>query len=352
MEEKIRKISALLMGVAVILTSLIITNPALVQGSFGFEKEQEPEPEKISGMELMDYHTAQAEEQKKTVLTHQMQIELPEGMNLEAVEVESNPLTQVVTITIPGIDQEYYVGHPLLGKSDHINDLTLGSSRDGGVIEVMLDKVYEIEASVEDSWLCLDFIPPRELYEKVLVIDAGHGGGQPGAVKQGVYEKELNLAILLELKALLDEHTDWKVYYTRTDDSDISLDARVQLANKSDANVFVSIHNNSTNDGKMSSYNGTEVMYDEKKPEEPLGTKHLSQILVEETTAVTGSKNRGVTNGNSIYIIRTSQVPVGLVEVGFMTNREELASLETPEYQKKAAQGIYNGILRAFEEGF
>lgn len=68
--------------------------------------------------------------------------------------------------------------------------------------------------------------------------------------------------------------------------------------------------------------------------------------------AVTGSLNRGLTKGNSIYVIRTSQVPVALVEAGFMTNEEELAKLNTAEYQRVIAQGIYNGILKAFEEGF
>lgn len=350
MEEKIRKLAALCMGALTVIASAAVLCLPAVEGSSG-EATQDPITEEISGLELMDYYTAQAEEQDK-LLVHQMQIELPKGMTMEEVQVESDVLSQRVTITIPGIDQEYYFEHPLLGSSDHINNLTLGSLRDAGVIEFSMDAVYEITSSVEDSWLYVDFVPPREGYEKVVVIDAGHGGGQPGAVKQDICEKDLNLAISLELKALLDQHTDWKVYYTRTDDSDISLDARVQLANKCQANLFISIHNNSTNDGTMSDYNGTEVMYDEKRQEESLGTRRLAEILAEEVTSCTGSKNLGLTTGNRIYIIRNSQVPVALVEVGFMTCREELAKLNSEEYQKTVAQGIYNGIIRAFEEGF
>jgi N-acetylmuramoyl-L-alanine amidase len=69
-------------------------------------------------------------------------------------------------------------------------------------------------------------------------------------------------------------------------------------------------------------------------------------------TAALGSKDIGLVKGDSIYIIRTSEVPVALIEVGFMTNREELANLNTQEYQKLAAQGIYNAIEQAFEEGY
>lgn len=65
-----------------------------------------------------------------------------------------------------------------------------------------------------------------------------------------------------------------------------------------------------------------------------------------------GSKDNGVTYGNSIYIIRNSEVPVALIEVGFMTNQEELDNLTSPGYQKRAAQGIYDAIVRALDEGF
>lgn len=346
MDEKIRKLSALIMGILTVIVSITVAVLPTVMA-----EENNTETEKISGLELMDYYTAQVEDQEE-VLKHQMQIELPEGTTDEAVAVESDVLSQLITITIPGIDQEYYFEHPLLGSSNHIDNLMLGSEKNAGIIEITMDAVYEVQMEIKDSWLYLDFIPPGELYEKVLVIDAGHGGGQPGAVKQGIQEKDLNLAILLELKELLDQHEDWKVYYTRTDDSDVSLDQRVQLANKSHANLFLSIHNNSTHDGKMSDYNGTEVMYDEKRQEEVLGTMRFAQICLEETVAATGSRDLGLTKGNSIYIIRTSQVPVALVEVGFMTNAEELAKLNSEEYQKIAAQGIYNGIVRALEEGF
>lgn len=348
MDERIRQVSAWVMAFLVLATfAAVLWLPDVPAPAAPVEDADGM----VSGMELMDYYTAQAEEEE-VPLTHHMQIELPEGTTDADVTVESDALSQLVRITIPGVGMDYYNDHPLLGSSDHIDNLMLGIVGDDGLVEVTTNEVYEVEHRVEDSWLCLDFIPPRDLYEKVLVVDAGHGGDQPGAIKQGIREKDLNLEIVLELKALLDQHPEWKVYYTRTDDSDISLEARVQLANKAHANLFLSVHNNSTNDGKMSDYNGTEVMFDEQKPEEPLGTKRFAQIMLEETVAATGSRDLGLTKGNSIYIIRTSQVPVALVEVGFMTNQEELTKLDSEEYQKQVAQGLYNGILRAWEEGF
>ena len=214
--------------------------------------------------------------------------------------------------------------------------------------------MFEVQSTFADGYLYIDFLAPHDIYDKVVVIDAGHGGRMPGATIQNKCEKDIDLAIVLQLKQIFEENPNDKigVYYTRTDDSNPSFEQRVELANKADADIFISVHNNSTVSGKMSSVNGTAVMYDELREETPQGTKALAQICVDEVSGVLGSRNRGIINGNEIYIIRNSKVPVALIEVGFMTNQAELNNLTSEDYQKKAAQGIYNAIMRAFNEGF
>ena len=152
------------------------------------------------------------------------------------------------------------------------------------------------------------------------------------------------------MKEILDTDEKIGVYYTRLDDSNPSYDERVGLANKAEADLFISIHNNSTTGSRLSKINGTQVMYDEEK--EDAVSKDFARICLEEVTAACGSKDKGLVKGNDIYIIRTSEVPVALIEVGFMTNGEELAKLNSPDYQKQVAEGIYQAILRAFDEGY
>jgi len=101
----------------------------------------------------------------------------------------------------------------------------------------------------------------------------------------------------------------------------------------------------------MSKINGTQVMYSESDTKD-LGSRHLAQLCLDEVTGATGSTDKGLVEGDSIYIIRTSEVPVALIEVGFMTNQAELDNLNSEEYQKKTAQGIYQAIHRALEEGY
>ena len=341
MQEKLLKISTILLAVT-------IAAAAAVLNEYSVRLAAEEETHNMSVLERLDYYTAQADKEG-TVFEQQLRLELPQGTELADILVEQDYLHHLVTVKLPELEDDYFQEHPLLGKSSHIADLYM----EQGMIEITLDSVYETECTVEDGYLFLDFVKPKEMYQSVVVIDAGHGGKAPGATKQGILEKDLNLGIAMKLRTLLEE-TDQNigVYYTREEDKNPSFEQRVQLANEAEADLFISIHNNSTADGVMSSVNGTEVMYDEKKSEEGLSDRHLAEICLEETTAALGSKNNGLTKGNGIFIIRNSMVPAALIEVGFMTNQQELDLLKTEEYQMQAAQGIYNAIMRALAEGY
>ncbi len=341
MERKILKTSSILL----VITIAVAMGLKYYSNTYGKEMQQE----QMSGLKMLAYNTEQAEMSDEAEFEQQLCIELPQGMELDEVIIENDYVKQLITIQIPDVADNYFLEHPLLGRSNNINDLYMANGR----IEITMDAVYEPECTLEDGRLYLDFLQPQDIYDKVIVIDAGHGGGAPGAIKQGIMEKDINLAIVKELKELLDKNDrNIGVYYTRTEDVNPTFEQRAQLGGKAGANLFISVHSNSTVDGLMSSYNGTEVMYDELKSEEGFSSKRLAQICLEEATASMGSKNNGVTYGNSIYIIRNSEVPVALIEVGFMTNQQELNKLTSQDYQKKAAQGIYSAIMRALDEGF
>ena len=307
-------------------------------------EEQAEEKVEMNELEIIDTATA--------VVNRQLCLKLPEGVGGEDVSVTNNYVTQTVTIEIPGTNSSYFENYPLTGSSNHIDNLSYLQLAGEGVIEITMNQVYELEMEYDDSYYYFDFLTPQELYDKVVVIDAGHGGRASGATKQGVMEKDINLQILLQLKEIFDNSEEKiGVYYTRTDDSNPTLDQRVQLANKSNADLFISIHNNSTASGRMSSTSGTQVMYSESDTKE-LGSKKFAQICLEELTTGLGSRDKGLVKGDDIYIIRTSEVPVALIEVGFMTNKEELELLKSEEYQEKAAEAVYQSVLRAFEEGY
>lgn len=350
MEERVLKFSAgMLLCLTVVFSVLYMKLPdvktwAIARESVEYQPDEQEreEQENMNTLALKDTEIMDEENHM------QLRVALPSGVSGEQVELSNDYVTQTIRIAIPHTDDSYFQNYPITGSSDHIEELSYAQGKSVDIIEITTDQVYEIATEHDDEYYYLDFIEPKELYEYVVVIDAGHGGNDGGAEKSGVLEKDIDLAIVLALKELLDEsEADIKVYYTRTDDSNPSYERRVGLANKANADLFISVHNNSYK--RSSSIKGTEVMYSESF-EGIFTSERLAEICMEELTDALGSRDRGLLEGDSIYIINHSEVPVALIEVGFMTNKEELKLLNSAEYQEKTAEAIYKAIFRALEE--
>lgn len=300
-------------------------------------------------------NTPNESEKQEEVLEdkEQLYIELPEGLDGSNVSIENDYLNQVVTVRFDKGVENYAEAYRVYGSSNHIASLSYYKEGEAGVMEIQLDQLCEYSYMYKQGFLCLEFIDPHDIYDKVIVIDAGHGGRAPGAVKKDVYEKNLNLAIVKEIKALFDEIDDSsvKVYYTRLTDTNPTLAQRVGLANAAHADLFISIHNNASASGKFNEKNGTMVLYNQDDTSE-LSSKHFAEICLANVMESAGSNRRGLAKGNYVHIVKNSKVPVALIEVGYMTNTDELAKLQTAEYQKAVAQGVYNAVMQAFEEGY
>ena len=161
-------------------------------------------------------------------LDAQLEIGLPQSLSEEQIQIENDYVTQTVYIRFAHGVADYFEDYRIRGSSDHIAALSYYKDGEEGVIALSLDQVYELQSKYETGNLYLDFIDPHDIYDKVVVIDAGHGSRAPGAVKNGVSEKSIDLAIVLELKKLFDESDDnIGVYYTRTSDTNPTFDQRV-----------------------------------------------------------------------------------------------------------------------------
>lgn len=192
---------------------------------------------------------------------------------------------------------------------------------------------------------------------QIVVLDAGHGGQDGGAVSQsGLIEKEITLSIALYLRDFL-EQAGAMVIMTREDDRELaSEDAhrqgrrkkedlmnRVKLINTDYADLFVSIHLNSVNSTR---WRGAQTFYN------PLWTEseRLARFIQDELIRNLENTNRLPKKNQDILILRASQIPGVLVEAGFLSNPEEARLLSQAEYQKKVAAAIYTGILRYYSD--
>lgn len=211
----------------------------------------------------------------------------------------------------------------------------------------------------------------NEVAKRIVVLDAGHGGADSGAVgKLGgeeekkdstdgtenteseekedpnvikIYEKDLTLAITKKVKAIL-ENNGIAVSMTRTGDTLPTLVERPTQANNIDAALFVSIHINSV-DGN-SDANGIETFYASENNYNMYGTTSevFAKSLLKNMIAKTGATNRGVKVA-SHAVTKRCNMPASLVECGFISNQKELNLMLTEDYQNKLAQGIAQGII-------
>ncbi|MBE6915029.1 MAG: hypothetical protein E7471_00115 [Ruminococcaceae bacterium] len=181
-------------------------------------------------------------------------------------------------------------------------------------------------------------IPPfTSLEELVVVLDAGHGGSDPGAINEFVEEKEINLAVTLMVSDRLEE-AGVQVYLTREDDSHVSLSERTTFANELLANIFVSMHSNAAEDAP--SAHGIETYYYSDDREGAILASCVQKNVIETTEA----KNRKTKTAN-FYVCKNTLMPAVLVEMGFLTNANESLLMVTEEYQQLIADGIAEGIL-------
>ena len=191
---------------------------------------------------------------------------------------------------------------------------------------------------------------------KVIVVDAGHGVPDEGAESSnGTTEAETNLKIALKLQNLL-EQSGSTVILTRSDENAIyDLDSktlkqkkisdihnRVKIGNESQADIFVSIHLNKI---PQPQYDGWQTFYREGNEESATLAKQIQENL---NKTIDKENNRVAKTIDNIYIIKHVEIPITIVECGFLSNPEEEKKLLDDEYQNKLAWGIYNGIINYF----
>ncbi len=200
------------------------------------------------------------------------------------------------------------------------------------------DSVREAVPGVEENKPDTEF-PEQEKY--TVVLDAGHGGEDGGTVEQTATEKEINLAVVLKMRELL-ENQGICVVLTREQDIFIKLEERVRVANGEKADLFVSIHCNYYE--KDSSIYGLECYYCKGAED---GKYYAERIL--DTIEKSGEIVSRNAKPSGCYILKNTTVPAVLVETGYLSNYNERNQLISGEYQGKLAQELVEGIVEGLE---
>ena len=191
---------------------------------------------------------------------------------------------------------------------------------------------------------------------KVIVVDAGHGGKDPGVVVGDIIEKEITLGVSRKLATILAQ-AGAVVIPTRETDTELAnpagkkflswkredLNARIKTANSGNAQLFISIHVNSFRSGPGE--HGAQAFAQPGSKE----SKILAEVTQAELVRILGNNHRKAKEVD-YYILREAKMPATIVEIGFITNPKEGKLLKDPAYQSKVAYAIYAGIVKYCSE--
>lgn len=245
-----------------------------------------------------------------------------------------------------GIDNANKSQDPVIGFDVEYKNVDL--DKQDVVLTIKFDELYAPTLYKSEEGVYVSLKKPKDVYENIVVIDAGHGGKDSGTYSKGekYYEKDFNLSIVSLLKETFNDDKV-KVYYTRLDDETVYLNPRVNLANEVEADLFLSIHYNAS---EATSAGGSEVLYNEFDTNTSYTSKMFANNCLDEVVKVTKKVNRGLVKGNEMVIIGNANMPVALVEIGFMTNEEELSFLLDESNRKAIADALHQAVIKSLED--
>lgn len=266
-----------------------------------------------------------------------------EKIDTGSVKMEDHYLDGYFDVTLPG-DYESDYGYGTYDvKGTVVENIEVSTKGGNTTFRFKQNRISAYEVTDEGDSYAIRVKNPKEVYDKVLLLDAGHGGKDPGTSGNGMQEKNLNLTIAQKIAQKL-QGSGIKVYMTRDSDVYPENSTRAKTANDI-ADLMVSIHMNSGPE----TANGTETLYQVHANDNGarLTSKQLAEILQGKVVSATGNTNRGAKLWTDVLILNRTTVPSVIVEVIFITNTGDALKISNPAYQDQVAQAIADGIQEA-----
>ena len=284
--------------------------------------------------------------------TYQMKLVLPKGVSFKSIKHEDKYHEKAFVLTLEGDQREHFKKNPILYHSSVISKVTLSLNGSGNTeIKVNTHKIQGYKLNDCKDYVGINVANPSQIYDKIVVLDAGHGGKDPGALTSAVKEKDLALTIIYKFAKEYFNSTGSaiKAYWTRSDDTYIALADRAAFASQVEADLFISLHMNAAS---AQTAKGLEVLYGSNNEftMSGLDSKEMAAIFKKQLIDDLSMTDRGIKDRPNLVVLKSNEVPAVLIELGFITNSEDLKKLMTESFQKKTAASIYEATKLCFEK--
>lgn len=285
-----------------------------------------------------------------SVTNFSLSIPKPTGVSIANVSNQDLYQNKQFQIILAGDHLVFFQSHPIVINNNSIKNIATTKSGNNTVITFTTTTLVGYKIYENGNNLQVKIGKPQNIYKNILVLDAGHGGHDPGAQNKGTNEKDLTYKVLYTLmkEYFSSNAPDIKVYWTRTNDSYVTLANRAAFAKTVGADAFVSLHMNSATN---TSANGTEVYYSVSNNSgsfSGITSQKMADLFRTQLLKDLGTKNRG-TKTAAYYVLKHNTVPSILIELGFISGNSDYSKLINDTFQKKAAQSIYTSIVAMFQ---
>lgn len=277
-------------------------------------------------------------------------IPMPENVKAEEVVLENHYMDKELWVSISSEEskayESFYETNGVYGNCNNVTGARFELEKERICLQFALTGIYEYRSIFEEHTLYVEFVPSKEAYEKIIVIDPAYGGDERGVTVERVMSKDITLDIAKAVKNLFDE-SDIKVYYTRMDDSNPASADRVDLAVETKADMLIRIEVSGDENSKLY---GTSAVYNSKYFIPGFGNVELADLLEREVvTSISGKAGGLIESGTADEVINSATVPAAAIRVGYLTNSQEAILLQREDYIKRIAEGIYNAVVKAYE---
>lgn len=270
---------------------------------------------------------------------YSIRIKKPSGLSTSAVTCVDDYSNKRLRIIVNGNYKTFFS----TSSNRYVKEsLTYNVTYSGGktYIDLKTSTIKGFSISQTSSYIYVKYADPKKMFYRVVVVDAGHGGSDSGAVGNGYYEKNMTLKIVQSIKSNFDKNSTYKVYYTRLSDWYPSLSYRYKMANEVSADRFLSVHINSSD---SSSSKGTETLY---KTYKSYAQTLQSSALTGMGYASNSSYNRGLKYRSDLAVLNGPKMTTSLVELGFISNKTEANRINSRT--STIGYNLYKAICNSF----
>lgn len=284
-----------------------------------------------------------------------MQFKMPEDIDFSEITHEDRYYNNKFSIYIPG-DQRSFYENTFYGYQDgRISKISFNYDSYNDVTEIIVNttKLQGYKLKENNGYIDVTVGDPKDIYKNIVVLDAGHGGTDPGAVRKlngkTINEKDVNFSIIYDYcKKIFDApESEIKAYYSRYDNTKVDLYERAAFSKKVGADLFISLHMNANT---KTTVRGTEIYYSDANnsmSKMGLNSKKFASIFLDNLPSAVGTQKRSIF-AKQYVVTKYNTVPAILIELGFMSNTSDLTLMTKSTFRESTAEAIYDILQMVF----